>query len=83
MITPESSRHLRMTKVAQDATKLMQKFIDEIESDDESADVVGAWSQVLGAMMAKGHAVDRESFTDLMKFVTGHIKIAYDNNIGK
>ena len=23
-MTPESSRHLRMTKVAQDATKLMQ-----------------------------------------------------------
>ena len=82
-MTPESSRHLRMTKVAQDATKLMQSFIDEIETDDESADVVGAWSQVLGAMMAKGHAVDKESFPDLMKFVTGHIKIAYDNNIGK
>ena len=82
-MTPESSRHLRMTKVAKDATVLMQKFIDEIESSEEFADVIGAWSQVLGAMMAKGHAIDKESFTELMKFVTGHIKISYDNNIGK
>ena len=83
MITPESARHLRMTKVAQDATKLMQSFVDQIESDEEFTDIVGAWSQVLGAFIAKGHAVTKESFDELMPFVKGHIKIAYDHNKGK
>ena len=82
-MTPESARHLRMTKVAQDATKLMQSFIDKIETDEEFSDVVGAWSQVLGAFIAQGHAITKESFEDLMPFVKEHIKIAYDNNIGK
>ena len=82
-MTSEELRLLRMTKVAKDATALMQRFVDEIESSEEFADVVGAWSQVLGAFMAQGHAISKESFDDLMEFVTGHTKVAYDNNIGK
>ena len=76
----ETLRQARMTKVAKDATALMQRFIDELESSDEFADVVGAWSQVLGAFMAKGHAIDKESLPELMKFVEGHIRISYKHN---
>ena len=82
-MTNEELRHLRMTKVAQDATKLMQSFVDQIESDDDFTDIVGAWSQVLGAFIAKGHASTQESFDALMPFVKEHIKVSYDHNKGK
>ena len=82
-MTNEELRHLRMTKIAKDATALMQTFVDQIETDKEFTDVVGAWSQVLGAFVAKGHAITKESFDELMPFIKEHIKIAYDHNIGK
>ena len=72
-----------MTKVAQEATSLMQKFVDEIETSEEFTDVVGAWSQVLGAMIAQGHCITEESLEQLMPFVRGHIDIAYKHNMEK
>ena len=77
-------RYARMTKVAQDATKLMQSFVDEIETSEDLADTVGAWSQVLGALIAQGHkSVTEETLEQTMPFVSEHIKLAYKHNMEK
>ena len=81
-MTIEELRRLRMTKIAQQATKLMQSFLDEIDSSEELADTVGAWSQVLGALIAQGSKnFTEETLEQTMPFVREHIKLSYEHNM--
>ena len=80
----DTVRYARMNKIAMDATTLMQSFVDEIDSSEELADTVGAWSQVLGALIAQGHkVVTEETLEQTMPFVREHIRIAYEHNMEK
>ena len=83
-MSTDTVRYARMNKIAQDATSLMQSFVDEIDTSEELADTVGAWSQVLGALIAQGHqSMTEETLEQTMPFVLEHIKLAYKHNMEK
>ena len=68
---------MRMTKVALDTMDFMNKLSEKAQNEKEFIDILGVWSQTLGARLASLDGSTVTGMDKFMPFIKAHIEVAY------
>ena len=68
---------LRLSKVARDIVKTLQRLLDKTETEQEFVDVIGLWLQSIGAEMATTVNATEDGIDDFLPFCVDSLKVAY------
>ena len=76
-------REMRMNKVAADTMDFMNDLSRKVLDEKELIDVLGVWSQVLGARLASLEGATEEGMDKFLPFLENHMRIAYTARWGQ